>query len=128
MEGADGTFFGQLLWSKFYDMSRIPEFQGLCVRSEFLRNSVITYGICSKFLRLSEYMTIVLPSIDTNSGPDLVPLAPLASMAPPILGRSVNPIPSKKGRFCPPHYYWHSQLFSPSGISASSINQYTGIV
>ena len=28
--------------------------------------------------------------------------------------RSVNPISTKKGRLCPPHYYWHPQIFRPS--------------
>ena len=33
------------------------------------------------------------------------------AMAPPDLGRSVNPISTRRGRLCPPHYYWHPWIF-----------------
>ena len=36
--------------------------------------------------------------------------------APPIFGRSFNPIPTWEGRISPPMYYnWHPQCFLPSG-------------
>ena len=35
-------------------------------------------------------------------------------MAPPDFGRSVNPISTRRGRLCPPHYYWHPRIFIPS--------------
>ena len=28
--------------------------------------------------------------------------------------RSVNPISIRRGRLCPPHYYWHPRIFRPS--------------
>ena len=43
-------------------------------------------------------------------------------MAPPILCRSVKPIPTKASRFC-----WHLQNFSPSGITVVKILGFTGI-
>ena len=27
--------------------------------------------------------------------------------SPPNFGRSFNPISTRRGRLCPPHYYWH---------------------
>ena len=35
-------------------------------------------------------------------------------MAHPIFGRSVNPIPTRGNRLCPPNYYWHTLIFRPS--------------
>ena len=37
---------------------------------------------------------------------------------PPIIGWSVNPIPTGGGQIIPTYYYWHTQSFSPSGITA----------
>ena len=39
-------------------------------------------------------------------------------LAPPIFGRSVNPIPTGGGQIIPTYYYWPPQSFSPSGITA----------
>ena len=33
---------------------------------------------------------------------------------PPDFGRSVNPISTRRGRLCPPHWYWHPRIFRPS--------------
>ena len=33
---------------------------------------------------------------------------------PQIFGRSVNPILTRRGRLCPPNYYWHPRIFRPS--------------
>ena len=32
----------------------------------------------------------------------------------PIFGRSVNPIPTRGDRLCPPNYYWYTLIFRPS--------------
>ena len=50
----------------------------------------------------------VMPELGGPGGP----------LAPPIVGRSVNPIQTGEGRLSPPtYYYWHPQCFSPSGIT-----------
>ena len=36
------------------------------------------------------------------------------AMAPTDLGRSVNPISTRRGRLCPPHQYCHPWIFRPS--------------
>ena len=33
---------------------------------------------------------------------------------PQILADLVNPIWTRRGRLCPPHYYWHPRIFRPS--------------
>ena len=40
---------------------------------------------------------------------------PGGPLAPPIFGRSVNPIPTGGGQIIPTYYYWPPQCFSPSG-------------
>ena len=35
------------------------------------------------------------------------------SLAPPIFGRSVDPIPTRGSRLCPPQYYQHPQVCCP---------------
>ena len=36
-------------------------------------------------------------------------------MAPKDFGRSVNPISTRRGRLCSPHFkYWHPRIFRPS--------------
>ena len=37
-------------------------------------------------------------------------------LAPPILGRSANPIPTGEGQIMPTNYYWYPKMFSPSSI------------
>ena len=37
--------------------------------------------------------------------------------APPIFGRSVNPIQTGGGQIIPTYCYWPPQCFSPSGIT-----------
>ena len=44
----------------------------------------------------------------------VVPGGAGGGMAPPDFGRSVNPISTRRGRLCPPYYYWHPQIFRPS--------------
>ena len=39
-----------------------------------------------------------------------------AGLASLIFGKSVNPIPTRGSRLCPPDYNWHLQIFAPSGI------------
>ena len=34
--------------------------------------------------------------------------------APPDFGRSVNPIPTRGDRLCPPNSYWHPRILKPS--------------
>ena len=46
------------------------------------------------------------------------PGGPGGPLAPPIFGRSVNPIQTGGGQIIPTYYYWHPQCFSPSGITA----------
>ena len=46
------------------------------------------------------------------------PGEPGGPLAPPIFGRSINPIPTGEGRLSPP-IYWHPQCFSPSGITVN---------
>jgi hypothetical protein len=52
------------------------------------------------------------------------PGGPGGPLAPPIFGRSVNPIPTGGGQIIPTYYYWPPQSFSPSGITASSTSKY----
>ena len=44
----------------------------------------------------------------------VVPGCAGCAMAHPIFGRSVNPIPTRGDRLCPPNYYWHTLIFIPS--------------
>ena len=39
----------------------------------------------------------------------------------PIFGRLVNPIPTGGGQIIPTYFYWHPQIFSPSGIAAVKV-------
>ena len=41
----------------------------------------------------------------------VVPGGAGGAMAPPDFGRSVNPILTRRGRLCPPHYYCHPRIF-----------------
>jgi hypothetical protein len=47
-------------------------------------------------------------------GRPVVPVCAGCAMAHPDFGRSVNPIPTRGDRFCPPNYYWHTRIFRPS--------------
>ena len=47
-------------------------------------------------------------------GRPVVPGCAGCAMAHPIFGRSVNPIPTRGDRLCPPNYYWHTLIFRPS--------------
>ena len=44
----------------------------------------------------------------------VVPGGAGGAKTPPDFGRSVNPISTRRGRLCPPHYYWHPRIFRPS--------------
>ena len=47
-----------------------------------------------------------IPSIVSMlHGRTVVPGGARGAMAPPDFGRSVNPISTRRGRLCPPHYY-----------------------
>ena len=48
------------------------------------------------------------------------PGGPGGPLAPPIFGRSVNPIWTGGGQIIPTYYYWPPQYFSPSGITGKS--------
>ena len=39
------------------------------------------------------------------------------TLAPPEFGRSVNPIPTRGGRLCPPHYCQHPRIRKPNDSS-----------
>ena len=40
-----------------------------------------------------------------------------SALAPPEFGTSVNPIPTRGGRLCPPHYCWHPRIQKSNDIS-----------
>ena len=44
----------------------------------------------------------------------VVPGGAGGATALPDFSRSVNPISTRRGRLCPPHYYWHPRIFRPS--------------
>ena len=44
----------------------------------------------------------------------VIPWGAEGAMAPPDFGRPVNPISTRRGRLCPPHYYRHPRIFRPS--------------
>ena len=44
----------------------------------------------------------------------VVPGGAGGAMALPDFSRSVNPISTRRGRLCPPHYNWHPRIFRPS--------------
>ena len=47
-----------------------------------------------------------IPSIVSMlHGRTVVPGGARGAMAPPDFGRSVDPISTRRGRLCPPHYY-----------------------
>ena len=48
------------------------------------------------------------------------------AIAPPVFGRSNNPIRTRGGRFCPPYYYWPlPQIFGWCGVSDLSYDNLT---
>ena len=48
--------------------------------------------------------------------------AGMSSLGVPDFGRSVNPISTRRGRLCPPHYYWQPRIFRPSYGPAYYVN------
>ena len=44
----------------------------------------------------------------------VVPGGAGVAMAPPVFGRSINPISTWGDRLCPPNYYLHLRIFRPS--------------
>ena len=42
-------------------------------------------------------------------------------IASPVLGRSINPIPTRGDRLYPPHYYRSPQIFGQCGVSAFNL-------
>ena len=57
------------------------------------------------------------------------PVGAGGAMAPPDFGRSVNPISTRRSRFCPPHYHWYPRIFRLSyvhwvsgGVSRTRVN------
>ena len=54
---------------------------------------------------------IVFQDLTVSYAGMLEPGVPGMPLATPIFGRSVNPVPTRLGRFCPLQYYWHPKLF-----------------
>ena len=79
----------------------------------FLRNSIIVFcfSTCNSEMTKRKYLLSSRVTVVPEPG------GPGGPLAPPIFGRSVNPIRTGGGQIIPTYYYWPLQCFSPSGIT-----------
>ena len=86
----------------------------ICVFAKYLRDGDISWTMTSRGHFLSKWATSRGHCQRVTSRGHFLVTSRGHFCAPPLFGRSVNPISTGMSTLCPPHYCVPSQIFGPS--------------